>query len=68
MVKRNQELRDRMKAKNVFNWELAEKLGVAESTIYRWMRHQMDDKQMAKMLAIVDTIAEEHEHGNQKEN
>lgn len=61
MVQRNKEFKDYMKSKKVFNWQLAEHLGVAESTIYRWLRVEMDKDEKAKMLKVVDAIAKENE-------
>lgn len=58
---RNQKLREHMKEKGVFYWELAERLGVAESTLYRWMRYPIEENRVIHMAEIVDTIAKEHE-------
>lgn len=52
---RNQELKEKIKSKNIKLWEVAEKLGIHDSNFSRILRYQLNDEQYAK---ISDAIKE----------
>lgn len=57
--KRNRDVRSVLKQKHVFQWEVAERLGVHETTVIRWMRTEMpEDKKQAIIAAAVAIAAE----------
>jgi hypothetical protein len=51
----NIDIREEVKANNIFLWQIAAKLGVAESTFLRWLRAELSDELKAQ---IRDAIAE----------
>ena len=54
---RNQEIR---RAKDgIANWMIAERLGVSEQTVLRWLRVEMDAKRRNQILAIIQSLKKE---------
>ena len=47
MIKKNVDVRKAAKDSGVFLWEIADKLGVSEPTLNRWLRKEMSDSQKA---------------------
>ena len=45
MIKKNTDIRKAAKDSGVFLWEIADKLGVSEPTLNRWLRKEMPDSQ-----------------------
>jgi len=56
MIKANAELRQYMKSKEVFYWELAAELNIAESTLIRWLRIEMSPDKKSTLMKKVDRI------------
>lgn len=56
----NADIRKLMSENVVRHWELAEKLGLSESTVSKMFRHELDAKTKAKILEAVKAIIEEH--------
>ena len=50
MIKKNVDVRKAAKDSGVFLWEIADKLGVSEPTLNRWLRKEMPDSQKAYNL------------------
>lgn len=61
----NLKIRAKLKEKEVHQWEVAEKLGVAEMTFTRKMRRELPEEEQQKIFSIIDEIAKEK---NNKEN
>lgn len=56
--KKNRDVRDFLKQKHVYQWEVAERLGVHETTVIRWMRTELpEDKKQAIMEAAAAVAA-----------
>ena len=55
----NADIREEIKAKGLFLWQVAAKLGVAESTFIRWMRMEMDDETKCRVREAIREIQEE---------
>ena len=56
--KKNRDVRQVMKDKRVFQWEVAERLGVHETTVIRWMRTELpEDKKKAILDAVAAVVA-----------
>lgn len=53
----NGELRNYAKERGVMLWELAGALGVADTTLSRWLRHELPDAERARYMEAVDQIA-----------
>ena len=56
-MKKNNDIRMLLKTNKVYNWELAAHLGVAESTLIRWMRFDLDEKLHDDMVKAIEEIA-----------
>lgn len=55
----NQEIKKAMKEHKVKQWQIAEKLGMSEFTLSRWMRHELDDEKKKIFLEAITEIKEE---------
>ena len=58
MHNKNKELKNYAKSKGVYLYELAEGLGMTDSTLFRHLRHEFSDEKLAKAKAVIDRIAE----------
>ncbi|TMN21833.1 hypothetical protein [Lentibacillus cibarius] len=54
---RNQAIRDELKNQTVRTWELAEHLGVHETTLYRYLRKNLSREQKQRYLQAINEIA-----------
>lgn len=55
----NVEIRNTAKKSGVFLYELAERLGIAESTMTRLLRKELSDSKKQELLADIADIASE---------
>lgn len=55
----NEKVKKAAKRNHVFYWQIALSLGVAESTLYRWLRTPLTADRETAMLTAIDTIAKE---------
>ena len=61
MIKKNVDVRKAAKDSGVFLWEIADKLGVSEPTLHRWLRKEMPDSQKAKFYSAIEQVKLEHQ-------
>lgn len=54
---RNQDIREALKNKNVYTWELAERIGVHETTLYRYLRKDLSSQEKQRYLELITEIA-----------
>ncbi len=54
----NADIRNEMKAAGLYFWQVAAKLGVAESTFIRWMRFEMSDDMKTRIRAAITEAKE----------
>lgn len=59
--KANKQIRSQLKSTNIPFWLLAEKIGVHESTIIRWFRTELNDRQTALVHEGIKSIISERE-------
>lgn len=58
-MKANQTIRDYAKRNNIFLWQIANRLGVSEPTMNRWLRTPLaPEKEQSIMAAIVELAKE----------
>lgn len=57
----NEIIREELKEKKVYQWELASALGISEQTMVRKMRFEMSDDEQMKLLALISEIAMDKE-------
>lgn len=53
----NQRIREAMRFSRVFGYEVAAKLGIAESTFYRWLRVELDDDRTDQILTVIEQLS-----------
>lgn len=58
----NLEIREAAKTSGVMLWEIAEKYGVSDSNFSRKMRRELPQEEKAKILSIIQDIAEKKEN------
>ena len=56
---RNNVIRQAAKSAGVKLWELAEALGIADSTLSRHLRRELPDEEKQKILEIIDRLSKE---------
>lgn len=59
MITANEDLRWYMKKHGVPYWKLALKIGVAESTLIRWLRVELQETKKQEFMSMVDEIISE---------
>ena len=56
---KSEELKHLASSKRVPIWMIADKLGISENTLFRWLRHDLpDDKQQQILKAINDVVTD----------
>jgi len=61
MDMRNNDIRKLAKKSGVPLWKVAEKLGVADNTLYRYLRYEMTEEQRAQYINIIKKLSQEDE-------
>lgn len=56
---KNADVRQEIKAHRLFQYEVAEELGVSACTFCVWMRHEMSPEKKDSVLAAIHRIAQE---------
>ena len=64
-IKKNQDLRDACKEKNVNFWQVAERLKIAESSLSKKMRHELSERKKREILDIIEKIGEEEKEDDE---
>ncbi|MBR3242487.1 MAG: hypothetical protein IKF90_07290 [Parasporobacterium sp.] len=57
----NKEIREAAKRSDVRLWQIAERIGISEFTFCRKLRHELDEAEKAKILAIIEDLKKEKE-------
>lgn len=60
----NQEIKLQMKKDDVRQWEVADKIGVAESTFTRWLRKEVSTEQKTLILQAIRAVARQKQAQN----
>ena len=55
----NSDIRNELKNANVCLWQIAAKIGVAESTFIRWMRFELSDERKQQVRDAIKDVMEE---------
>ena len=58
---RNTDIREILKEKRVYYWEVAEVLGIHPSTFTAWLRHELSEDRRTKIMSAIDTVAARRE-------
>ena len=57
---KNRELKDYIKSRGVYLWQVAAKLGVSDITFTKRLRFELSEKDKVKILALVEELAKEN--------
>lgn len=55
----NMDVRSAAKEKGVFLYQIADKLGVSEPTMIRWLRYELPTEKKTKIMQIISELAAE---------
>lgn len=61
MEARNIEIKRRLRAYNISYFELGELLGKSETTIYRWLRKELDKSEKKEINKAIDELISKRE-------
>lgn len=59
-MQKNLDIRQEAKNAGVFIWEIAEGLGMHDTNFCRRLRHELPDKEKARIREIIREVAEQH--------
>lgn len=54
----NMDIRKELARNDIYNWELAEELGINESTLTRWMRKELQGDQRTEVERAINRLIE----------
>lgn len=60
-MKANQKVREQAQKKRVKHWQIAERLGISEPTIMRWLRVPLTEEREKAILAAINELGKEVE-------
>lgn len=52
----NQDIKQLIKSKRIFIYEIADVIGITEFSLHRWFRHDLTDEQRQKVLDAISTL------------
>ena len=55
----NGDIRQWLKEDNIAFWRLAEKLGVSEGTVVRWLRTELSEQKKEKIIQSIEELRKE---------
>lgn len=58
-MKANQKVREQAQKMGVKHWQIAEKLGISEPTIMRWLRVPLSEEREQAIMAAIKELAKE---------
>ncbi len=56
----NLEIRRKLKEAGLYQWMLAESMGIAEQTLVRKLRRELPEAEKQKILAVIEELAVEY--------
>lgn len=57
MIKANQEIRDKLEVSRVYQWQLAQRLGVSDTHFCKMMRREFTPERKEEVLKAIDELA-----------
>lgn len=61
MEKANQNIRKQIKELGLYQWQLADAVGVSNYSFTIWMRHEMTGERFARVQAALDELKKQQE-------
>lgn len=63
MKKANEKIRERIEANRFLYWEVAEKVGIAQSNLSVWLRTEMREDRKQRVEKAIDELLAERKEG-----
>ena len=57
----NKEIRDAMAQYDVRQWQVADKMGISEQSLCRWLRHELSEEKKLAALEAIQAICNARE-------
>lgn len=57
----NRDIKERIKAAGLHQYEVAHLLGIHETTLICWLRYELSEEKRARILAAIEEGAKQHE-------
>ena len=61
MNRTNQKIRSQMRELGIYQWQLADAVGVSNYSFTIWMRHEMTGERLARVQAALDELKKQQE-------
>jgi len=55
----NTEIREAIQRFGLKYWEVAERVGIADTTLTKWLRRELSDERRSQVLAAIDELKKE---------
>ena len=62
-VRANQEIRNKIESNRILYWEVAEKVGIAQSNLSVWLRTDMREDRKERVENAIDELVAERKRG-----
>lgn len=63
MREQNAEIRKNIRKSGFFQWQIADALGVAETTLVRWLRNELPDDKKKAIYSAIESLRMHEEEG-----
>ena len=61
MRKRNEDIREYVKSKGLYLWQIAEACNISPETLNKRLRHEFNQADKERLIKIIDSISEKGE-------
>ena len=58
---RNKEIKESLKKANIYQWEVAEVMGISETAFSRNMRHELPEEEKQKIYSAIEELKQRKE-------
>lgn len=62
-MKANQEIRSQIFINRLFHWQVAERAGITDATLCRWLRTEMREDRKQRVEKAIDELLAERKEG-----
>lgn len=62
-MRANQEIRNKVESNRILYWEVADKVGIAQSNLSVWLRTEMRDDRKQRVEKAIDELLAERKEG-----
>lgn len=56
----NREIKDKIKAAGLHQYQVAELIGIGETTLVRWLRHELSQEKRQMILSAIEKGGQDH--------